>query len=58
MTPKSNLIGFVIRKDNGSNNSLFLSFQMGWQMAPFSRLSTPHCQMEITPFQAPFAQRE
>ena len=26
---KSNLIGFVIRKDNGSNNSLFLSYQMG-----------------------------
>ena len=26
---KSNLRGFVIRKDNGSNNSLFLSCQMG-----------------------------
>ena len=29
MFDKSNLIGFVIRKDNGSNNSLFLSCQMG-----------------------------
>ena len=26
---KSNFIGFVIREDNGSNNSLFLSCQMG-----------------------------
>ena len=26
---KSNLIGFVIREDNVSNNSLFLSCQMG-----------------------------
>ena len=26
---KSKLIGFVIRKDNGSNNSLLLSSQMG-----------------------------
>ena len=26
---KSNLRGFVIRKDNGSNNSLFWSFKMG-----------------------------
>ena len=26
---KSNLIGFEIRKDNSSNNSLFLSCQMG-----------------------------
>jgi hypothetical protein len=26
---ESNLIGFVIRKDNGSNNYLFLGCQMG-----------------------------
>ena len=26
---ESNLVGFVIRKDNGSNNSLFLNCQMG-----------------------------
>jgi hypothetical protein len=44
----------VIRKDNGSNNSLFLSCQM----APFSLSNTLHCPMEITPFQAPFAQWE
>ena len=29
MFDKSNLIGFVIRKDNGINNSLFLSCQIG-----------------------------
>jgi hypothetical protein len=29
MFDKSNKIGFVIRKDNGSNDSLFLSCQMG-----------------------------
>ena len=29
MFDESNLIGFVIREDNGSNNSLILSCQMG-----------------------------
>ena len=47
---KSNLIGFVIRKDNSSNNSLFLNCKMGLSDGAFF--------MEITPFRAPFAQWE
>ena len=54
-----NLIGFVIRKDKGSNNSLFLSCQMGLSDGTFfmikhtlspnenSRISSPICPMGV-----------
>ena len=53
---KSNLIGFVIRKDKGSHKSLFSSYQMGLSDGAFFMIKLPHCPMEITPFRAPFAQ--
>ena len=54
-----NLIGFVIRKDNGSNNSLFLSCQMGLSDGAFfmikhtplpngnHSISSPVCPMGV-----------
>ena len=55
----SNLRGFVIRKDNDSNNSLFLSCQMGLSGGAFfiikhtplpngnHPISSPVCPMEV-----------
>ena len=59
MFDKSNLRGFVTRKDNGSNNSLFLSCQMGLSDGAFFMskytplpngnhpISSPVCSMGV-----------
>ena len=50
---QSNLIGFVIRKGNGSNNSLFLSCQMGLSDGAFLMIKHTPCPNGNHPISSP-----